>query len=80
VERYLVTLLISVSYSENVPSSTITNIPFYYSYVQFCKLRMMSLLSKIHPAFYYAVLSWEGISLLPLSLVPEVQIKIFNVM
>jgi hypothetical protein len=26
-----VTLLISLSYCENVPSSTITNIPFYYT-------------------------------------------------
>jgi hypothetical protein len=32
VELYLVTLLISLSYYENVPSSTITKIPFYYKY------------------------------------------------
>jgi hypothetical protein len=30
VERYLVTLLISLSYCEYVPTSTFTNIPFYY--------------------------------------------------
>jgi hypothetical protein len=30
VERYLVTLLISLSYSEYIPSSVITNIPVYY--------------------------------------------------
>jgi hypothetical protein len=32
VERYLVTLLISSSYCEYVPSSAITNIPHYYIY------------------------------------------------
>jgi hypothetical protein len=34
VERYQVNLLILLSYCDYVPSSTITNIPFYYKSVQ----------------------------------------------
>jgi hypothetical protein len=42
VERYLPeeTLLISLSYCEYVPSSTITNIPFYYLAVDLKGLAM----------------------------------------
>jgi hypothetical protein len=43
VERYLVTLLISLSYCEYVPSSAITNIPFYYYMCGECSQPIVSL-------------------------------------